>query len=85
MVVICGLKVENLSVPMGIGADRPRFSWRTESDIPNFVQESYRIRVFENELCVWDSGKVDSPESLNITGCSRLRACTRGISYTGGA
>ena len=77
MVVICGLKVENMTAPMGIGADRPRFSWRTESDIPNFVQESYRIRVFENATCVWDSGEVVSPESLNVTGCPRLRACTR--------
>ena len=77
MTAVCALKVENLDSPLGIGVDRPRFSWRTESDLQNFVQQSYRIRLFEKNECIWDSGEVESPKSLNIGGCPRLRAQTR--------
>ncbi len=77
MTEVCALKVENLDSPLGIGVDRPRFSWRTESDLQNFIQQSYRIRLFEKNECIWDSGEVESPESLNIGGCPRLRAQTR--------
>ena len=75
MIRICGLKVENMTSPMGIGASCPRFSWRSESDIADFVQKSYRIKLYEQDKCLWDSNVVESPESLNITGCPRLRAC----------
>ena len=77
MVKVCGLKVENMDSPLGIGVTKPRFSWRTESDIQGFIQDSYNIKLYEDTTCVWDSGKVESPESLNITGCPRLKSCTR--------
>ena len=41
MVKVCGLKVENMDSPLGIGVTKPRFSWRTESDIQGFIQDSY--------------------------------------------
>ena len=77
MTNVCGLKVENLVSPLGIGVDHPRFSWYTESDIENFIQESYQIKVWENEELFWDSGEVSSPESLNIGGCPRVKGQTR--------
>ena len=77
MVSICDLKVENMSSPLGIGNSNPRFSWRTESDTADFIQKSYQIKLYEGDECLWDSQVVESPESLNITGCPRLRACRR--------
>ena len=77
MTKVCDLKVENLSAPLGIGVDRPRFSWRTESELKNFVQDSYQIKLFEKDVCIWNSGEVKSAESLNICGCPRLKAQTR--------
>ena len=77
MINITGLKVENLSNPLGMASAFPRFSWRAETDVPDFHQEAYRIRVFENERLHWDSGVVESDESLNIEGCLRLSGRTR--------
>ena len=50
MTQVCGLKVENLVSPLGLGVDHPRFSWYTESDIENFIQESYQIKVYKKKL-----------------------------------
>jgi len=61
------LKCENLLIeymknPLGIDEDKPRFSWKLKSDNQNVIQESYHI-IVEG---VWDSGRVDSSESVHI-------------------
>ena len=58
--------------PQGIATQTP-FSWQITSDIPDVVQQSYRIQVAETEEdlekeqnLLWDSGNVDSDQSILI-------------------
>ncbi|MDD3495350.1 MAG: alpha-rhamnosidase, partial [Dysgonamonadaceae bacterium] len=67
------LKVEMQENPQGIATQTPRFSWQITSDIPDVVQQSYRIQVAETEEdlekeqnLLWDSGNVDSDQSILI-------------------
>ena len=76
MITVTGLKVENLSVPRGLGTAFPRFSWRTETTLSDCYQAAYRIRVFEQERLFWDSGVVESSESVLIEGCPRIAGQT---------
>ena len=76
MITVTSLKVESLVSPLGIATAYPRFSWQTESDISNFVQDAYRIELFENDKLIWDSGEVQSAESLNRGGSPRLAGCS---------
>ena len=77
MITITGLKVDNLTAPLGIASANPRFSWRTETKLHDFYQEAYRIALFEKDELRWDSGEIRSSESLNIEGCPRLAGQTR--------
>lgn len=66
---INNLLVEYENTPMGIETQRPRFSWKMENGDRRRgqCQKAYRIVVKdEYGRMVWDSGKVDSGESLNI-------------------
>lgn len=76
---IVDLKTENLTAPLGIAADRPRFSWRVETAQDNFMQSAYEIQVNSEGQNIWESGKVISGESVNVGGVPRLRPLT---SYT---
>lgn len=60
------LKCEHLSAPMGIDNRYPIFSWKTNSDTPDYWQQSYRIQVESDGKTIWDSGKVRSDESANV-------------------
>jgi alpha-L-rhamnosidase len=63
-------RVEYLSNPIGIDAERPRFSWILESDEPNQKQVAYQIRVSRSsdlaDAELWDSGEVESGETSQI-------------------
>ena len=59
--------------PLGIGTAMPQLSWSLQSDARNCTQSAYRILVAESEKLLdeelgslWDSGKVESNETLNI-------------------
>ena len=65
------LTIEYRKNPLGLDVS-PRFSWKLESDWKNVMQHAYRIWVRqENEKdgegFVWDSGKVESDESVLIS------------------
>lgn len=69
MLKATNLRCEYLSNPIGIGVNKPRFSWIIESDNRNVVQTSYEIQVsndrdFKNLL--WSSGVVESDESAHV-------------------
>lgn len=50
-----------------IGFDMlPRFSWKIESGRKNTMQQSYQLLVKDGEKTVWDSGKVESGQSLFV-------------------
>lgn len=71
------LTVDNLSEPIGIGSAFPRFSWNVETDKKNYYQRAYRIKVWENDILFWDSGIVESPECVLISGIPRLNGQCR--------
>lgn len=90
--VKAGLKVENLTLEMAEGplcveTPTPRFSWKLESDRQSVSQTSYRVRVAEKPEAlsdkngkgmIWDSGKVDSDQSIYIPYAGRkLEPMTR--------
>ena len=66
-------QVEMQENPQGISTTSPRFSWQISSDLHNLQQQSYQIQVALNEKdlkqgkkLIWDSGTVDSDESILI-------------------
>ncbi len=67
-----GLLLERLSDPLGVDHPRPALSWVLRHPESDQYQTAYQIQVathaeaLENgEPDVWDSGKVESPESSN--------------------
>ena len=59
-ITICGL--EN---PLGLD-ECPRFSWKITSGRNDVVQTSYRITVNDGAHTVWDSGTVESAQSIHV-------------------
>jgi alpha-L-rhamnosidase len=62
------LKTEMLAEPMGLHAERPRFSWIMEDTATGARQTAYRIQAASSpeqfdRPDLWDSGKVDSDQS----------------------
>ena len=67
------LRCEYLENPLGIDVAAPHFSWQSDSTERNWTQAAYEILVASNEenlqagkANIWDSGKVDSAESVGI-------------------
>ena len=67
------LKCENLVNPTGIHTVNPALSWKTESKENNFKPAAYQILAASNknlltekEADLWNTGKVESAESLWI-------------------
>jgi len=59
--------------PLGIDVMEPRLGWQLSSDQPNTKQTAYRIfaasspdKLAEGQTDVWDSGKVDSDQSVHV-------------------
>jgi alpha-L-rhamnosidase len=79
------LKCENQKTPFGIDIMHPRFSWQMISDERNQKQIAYQIIVSGDEKKInqnigdlWDSGKTQSDESLNIRyNGKRLHSCEK--------
>ena len=68
-----GLTVEYLVNPMGIDATTPRLAWKVEGAYRGARQKSYQILVASsleklnmNQGDLWDTGKVESSESIQI-------------------
>jgi alpha-L-rhamnosidase len=78
-----GLRSEWVPNPLGIDVARPHLSWQSNSSERNWKQSAYEIVVSKSperkgELLVWDSGKVNSPESVGIVyGGPKLEPRTR--------
>lgn len=67
------LRCEYLENPIGIDITKPRLSWRLVSDARGQTQSAYRVLVASSseklasgEGDLWDSGKVDTSQSLFI-------------------
>lgn len=62
---VVDLTTEYQRNPVGFDA-KPRFSWKIQSTRQNTVQQSYQIHVRTGGRCVWDSGRVESGQSLFV-------------------
>jgi len=67
------LRCEYATNPLGIDAAHPRFSWKLISNQRGQVQSAYQVLVGSNEENlkanrgdIWDSGKVNSDQSIHI-------------------
>lgn len=67
------LKCEYQVNPLGIDVDQPQLSWRLESDLRGQAQVAYRILVASsrellnsNQGDLWDSGRVESSQTINV-------------------
>jgi alpha-L-rhamnosidase len=72
-VSICDIRCENLTNPLGIATDAPRFSWKVRSSADGDYQTAYRIMAAsslsllqEGKADLWDSEKTGSPESVLV-------------------
>ncbi|NEB02695.1 alpha-L-rhamnosidase [Streptomyces sp. SID13726] len=80
-----GLTVEHRVDPLGVDEPRPRFGWRTASRVRGRRQTAYRLlvasspdRLTDAGADVWDSGRVDSADSVAVRYAGpELHASTR--------
>lgn len=59
------LTIEYRRNPLGLD-HQPRFSWKIQSEKQNTMQAAYQISVWEDEAMVWDSGRIESEQSLFV-------------------
>src|SRR6516162_1630122 len=67
------LRVDNLKNPLGIDDPAPRFSWQLRDAAQGARQTAYEVKVAsaaahltQGKADVWTSGRVDSPQSMNV-------------------
>ncbi|MFD2116587.1 family 78 glycoside hydrolase catalytic domain [Paenibacillus yanchengensis] len=73
-VQVVDLKVEYATNPLGLTTLEPRFFWKSKSSKSNKLQSAYQIQVasdrqllLDQMVDIWDTAKVNSDESLQIT------------------
>jgi len=79
------LRVDNLKTPLGIDDSAPKFSWQLRDPERGARQTAYQVLVASRpdllrtgKPDVWDSGRIDSNQSLNVAyGGPTLRPSTR--------
>lgn len=74
MTKIVNITCEYRTNPLGIDVTAPRFGWQLHSDLPGVQQTAYRIfaasdpaLLSEGQVNVWDSGKIESDQSVHVT------------------
>jgi len=84
-VEVADLRCESRVDPMGIEDPMPRLSWQLRSAQRNIRQTSYRVLVASsrakldrNEADIWDSGEVDTQQSVQ-------NPCTSDVTFRSGA
>ncbi|WP_448808271.1 family 78 glycoside hydrolase catalytic domain [Agromyces bauzanensis] len=65
------LRTNALTDPLGIDADAPRMSWKLEGERRGIEQRAWQVRVATSTEAlaqpdVWDSGKVDGRDSVDV-------------------
>ncbi len=83
--IITNLRCEYLENPLGIDVSNPRLSWILESAKRGQMQKAYQVLVASTQENLtnnigdlWDSGKIDSDQSVHVVykGNNLLRRCT---------
>jgi alpha-L-rhamnosidase len=82
---VTGLECEHRVNPLGIAATKPRLTWHSTSQGRGQKQSAYQILVASsrdklnaNEGDLWDSGKVESDQSLFIRYAGKPLASNKG-------
>ena len=60
------LTVNYESEPMAVDQSAVRFGWKMQSDAIGAAQSAYQIVVTDGDSVVWDSGKVESAQSVAV-------------------
>jgi len=78
-VTVTGLKCELLTNPFGIDVNQPRLSWQIKSTQRNAEQSAYQVivasskeKLLKNDGDIWNSGKVNSSQSINVSYSGRV-------------
>lgn len=64
MLKLYDLTTEYKREPLGLDEAQPRFGWKLDSDQQDTVQASYRLQIVQGGDVVWDSGRVESAQSI---------------------
>ena len=62
--MIRDFSIEYSKNPLGLDV-KPRFSWKFENK-RNVIQKEYQIQVISNGKMIWDSGRVESEQSVLV-------------------
>lgn len=72
------LLTENLTDPVGIDIQQPRFSWQLVSTMRNTTQSAYEIKIISGKTSVWNSGRINSDQSVHVKyGGSKLQSAKK--------
>lgn len=67
---VVSLRCEYKENPIGIDVLEPRLSWKILADARSVMQTAYQVQVSKDDSAfagtVWDTGKVDSDQSVHI-------------------
>ncbi len=65
-VSLTNLKCEYKTNPLGSDVARPRLSWQLQADGRGVLQTAYQVRVTSGDAPLWDSGRVESGQSIHV-------------------
>lgn len=72
------MRTNSMVNPVGMDAEKIEFSWNLENYSLSGEQRAYRIIVYNDKETVWDSGKVNSSQSVGVIyNGKKLKVCTR--------
>lgn len=62
------LRIEYRRNPIGLDVEKPRFSWKLDSDKQGCMQKAYQVQVMDMQtgVSVWDSKKTESDQSVLV-------------------
>ena len=66
MLKLYDLTIEYKHEPLGLDEVQPRFGWKLDSDCTGTLQTAYRLLLTRGGETVWDSGKVESSQSILV-------------------
>src|SRR6266487_1523075 len=65
-VKVQNLLTENLSNPIDLDIQQPRFSWQLVSDKRNVTQTGYEIKMTTGKTIIWNSGRISSDQNVHV-------------------
>ena len=82
------LECESLVTPLGMDAEKPTLSWQLRDTRDGAKQTAYEVQVASSATNlaagkgdIWDSGKVESSDSIGV--CMPGRRCRRASDISG--